>query len=265
MKIHQLLLLLLLGGSLQPAAQSTAYSHASALVGTWKYTTDSLEEIKIISPTHVFFYTRNTKGDTLAHTGAGTYTTNGNKYVEYMQYGNFETKGLKAEYNYEVGEDQFRQYGVLTLGDGTSYDINETYTRVKADQEYNGAHVGTWNQLSSSFTTEDGTKGSHTNATHIRYQIITPTHWMRISMANGQFENAFGGIYTMEGDKISSTVDFGSMPGIKGTTVEITQRIDGNKMYWSGKGKSANGSGTFQFNDVFERVAAPAGNRTAAQ
>jgi hypothetical protein len=68
-----------------------------------------------------------------------------------------------------------------------------------------------------------------------------------------------------KGDKIISTIDYGSIPNIKGTTVEITQRTEGNKLYWSGKGKNANGSETFPFEDVFERVIAPGGNRTAAQ
>lgn len=86
------------------------------------------------------------------------------------------------------------------------------------NKENHGPHVGTWNQLSSSFAMADGTKGSHTNATHIHYQIITPTHWMRIILHNNQFKNAFGGTYTMEGDKIIATVDNGSAPGMKGTT-----------------------------------------------
>jgi hypothetical protein len=199
MKIHLLLPLVLLGGSLQLAAQSSTDSNAAALVGTWKETTDSTEEIKIISPTHFFFYTRNTKEDTLTHTGAGTYTTNANKYTENLLYGNFDVKGLIAEYEYQVQGDRFKQKGILIFGDGTKVNINETYTKVNTGKGYNGPHVGTWNQLSSSFTMGDGTKQSHTNATHIRYQIITPTHWMRISMQNNQFENAFGGTYTMEG------------------------------------------------------------------
>ena len=140
------------------------------------------------------------------------------------------------------------------MQDGTKDTIHHTFIKVQEDKSYPGAHVGTWNQLSSSSTYPNGTKSSHTNATHIRYQIITPTNWMRISKKNGKFENAFGGTYTVEGDKMIMKVDYASVPGLKGVTVDITQRIEGNKLYWKAIAKDTSGKEVNHFEDVFERV-----------
>jgi hypothetical protein len=263
MKMHRLLLLLLCGSSLQLAAQTATSS--DALIGTWKETTDSLEETKIISPTHVFFYVRNTKEDTMAYSGAGTYTTKGDKYTEHLQYANFKLKDSKPEFTFKVQGGLLKQQGKVVFADGTIANVNHTFTKVQGDKMNNGSHVGTWNQLSSSFTMPDGTKESHTNATHIRYQIITPTHWMRISLQNNQFENAFGGTYTMDGNKMVAKIDYGSMPGMKGAIVDITQRVEGNKLYWSGMVKDATGKQIGQFEDVFERVSVKDSNKTAAK
>jgi len=235
-----------------PSLAQTASSASNNLVGTWMETTDSTREIKIISPTHVFFMVF-VKGS-FAYSGAGTYTTENNKYGENLQYANFDFQNMKGfTYNYNVQGDIFTQTGTLILSDGTKVPINHHFARVKTDNAYNGPHVGTWNQLSSSYTDANGTKASHTNATHIRYQIITPTHWMRISMANNQFENAMGGTYVLYGDKSINNLEYASFPS-KGMVATMTERVEGNKMYASGIVKNATGSQVVQFDDVFERV-----------
>jgi hypothetical protein len=171
-----------------------------------------------------------------------------------MQYGSFETKGIKGVYNGTVQNNQFKQQGTLVLGDGTQYAINHTFTRIDGATKNSGNQIGTWNQLSSTFNAGNGTQ-SHTNATHIRYQIITPTHWMRISLANGAFENAFGGTYTVTGDKMVFNIDFASLP-IQGATAEVTMRYEGNKMFMKGIVKGKNGNKINEIEDVFERVEA---------
>jgi hypothetical protein len=156
-------------------------------------------------------------------------------------------------FDYAVQGDKFMQKGTLTMPDGSQASINHAFTRVKSDKAYEGPHVGTWNQLSSRYTDDSGHEQSHTNATHIRFQIVTPTHWMRISIHEGKFENAMEGTYTKNGDKWNVTIDNASFPA-KGLAVEITSRLEGNKMYWSGTVKDSSGKQTNQFADVFERV-----------
>jgi hypothetical protein len=162
-----------------------------------------------------------------------------------------EVKGFT--FDYDVKGDKFMQKGTLTMPDGSQAPINHTVTRVKSHRAYDGAHAGTWNQLSSTYTDTSGTKYSHTNATHIRFQIVTPTHWMRISMRENKFENAMEGTYTVDGNKWKVMFDNASFPG-SGLNVEITSRQEGNKMYWSGTVKDTSGKQTNQFEDVFERV-----------
>ena len=225
-----------------------------ALVGAWQETTDSLHEIKLISPTHVFFFIRNVVTDSFVHAGAGTYTIADDQYTENLKYGSFDVKGFKGTYNYSVQNNQFKQQGTLEIADGTRYPINHTFTRIEGAKQNPGPHVGTWNQLSSTFLNDDGSKGSHTNATHIRYQIITPTHWMRLSLANGSFENAFGGTYTLNGNTGVFKIEFASHSFLLGATVELTQRMEGNKLTWKGPVKDAQGKQVNDIEDVFERV-----------
>ena len=244
-----LALLLLFFAALSLSAQT---SKNAALVGAWQEKADTLDEIKLISPTHVFFIVRNAITDSFVNAGAGTYTIAGDQYTENLQYGSFEVKGIKATFTYSVQGNNMKQQGTLVLGDGTQYPIDHTFSRIEGAKQNSGKQIGTWNQLSSTFNTGNGEQ-SHTNATHIRYQIITPTHWMRISLANGAFENAFGGTYTMNGNKMMAKIDFASIPAI-GSTVELTQRIEGNKMTWTGIVKDAQGKQVNDIEDVFERV-----------
>jgi hypothetical protein len=251
MKTITLLITALMICILQAFSQTTPPA-SNDLVGTWMETTDSTREIKIISPTDVFFMVF--VKDSFAVAGAGTYDTENNKYTEHLQYSNVDFSRIKGlTFDYNVQGDTFIQTGTLIMADGTQAPINHHFSRVKTDHAYNGPHVGTWKQLSSSYTDANGTKGSHTNATHIRYQIITPTHWMRISMANNQFENAFGGTYVLYGDKVIGNIDYASFPS-KGVVATWTERVEGNKLYASGVANDPTGKQLVQFEDVFERV-----------
>jgi hypothetical protein len=253
MKATQFLPLALLSITSLSVFAQTSTSNAAPLLGDWSEKTDSALEIKLISPTHVFFFAKNPTNDSFSVAGAGTYTLIGNQFTENLQYATFDLKDIKATYNYNVQGNKFTQEGTLVLSDTVRIPINHTFTRIEGAMQNSGKQIGTWNQLSSSYLNDDGTKASHTNTTHVRYQIITPTHWMRISLANGKFENAFGGTYTITGDKMMAKIDFASMP-IVGSTAELTQKFEGNKLTWTGIVKDAQGKKVNEITDVFERV-----------
>jgi len=78
--------------------------------------------------------------------------------------------------------------------------------------------VGTWDQLSSEYTLFDGTKGSHTKETTTRVDLFNGTHWMRIAHRDGKFENAVGGPYISQNNKLKLTVLYSSDPGSIGRT-----------------------------------------------
>ena len=63
-----------------------------------------------------------------------------------------------------------------------------------------------------------------------------------------------GGTYTMQGNKIYPNLEYASFPMNKGDKVEITQRVEGDKMYWNGTMKDAARKNILTFEDVFHKV-----------
>jgi hypothetical protein len=105
------------------------------------------------------------------------------------------------DFTYKLKGDRFIQSGTIIYHDGKVATIDElVFTKVKANNATNHQAIGTWNQLSSSGVMGDGQKWPHTNDTHITFQNITPTYWMRISYEDKKFENAMGGTYRAEGN-----------------------------------------------------------------
>ncbi|MDQ3289740.1 MAG: hypothetical protein M3Q05_00465, partial [Bacteroidota bacterium] len=214
------------------------------LVGTWevvslnctdtnglKITGDGsqFKETKIITPTHYFLITHRMQGDSLVFDKAiaGTVRVEGNKYIETPLY--FSQEGMdkaKTDFTYKLEGDKFIQSGTITYPDGKVASCKElVFQKVKGENQKNPA-IGTWNNLSSTSVDSKGQKTSHTNATHIRFHTITPTHWMRISYKEDKFEHAMGGTYRMEGNKVYPNFEILSFPTPKELKVEITQRLE---------------------------------------
>jgi len=113
--------------------------------------------------------------------------------------------------------------------------------------------VGTWDQLSSEYTLFDGTKGSHTKETTTRVDLFNGTHWMRIAHRDGKFENAVGGPYISQNNKLKLTVLYSSDPGSIGRSFELVYRIEGNKLYCDGTSTNSNGQ-TMTWHDISEKA-----------
>lgn len=255
MKIIRLLAAALLFCSLPANAQYAAAAPAP-VAGTWMITTGNSRAIKMLSPTHVFLMSFSK--DSLTHAAAGTYHIAGNTYTEHMQYDNIDRQGAKDfTFNYTVSQDSFIQKGDITLPNGTTVSVNEHFARVKSNKQYNGPYVGTWNLLSSTETDQHGNKQFDTNAHYNCYQLVTPTHWMRIYFANGHFARAMEGTYTANGNTLIAKVEHASFPTSGAMSVTITLRFKGNNMYETGIVQDGNGKQTSQFEDVFEKVTAP--------
>lgn len=100
----------------------------------------------------------------------------------------------------------------------------------------------------------DGTKETHSNATALRFQIFTPTHWMRFSQRDGQFENVMGGTYHMEGDKLYPKFEYGNFSADPTHVYEVTQKLESDKLHFNGIAKDAEGKTVASFEDVFQRI-----------
>ena len=243
------------------------------LIGTWEmvsikgtdadgipinWNTATLRITKIITPTHYMLMQHIVRNDSvifsLAH--AGPIQFEGNKYSHTSTIGSAAaTIGSKSDYTWNIKGNQLIQEGTITGADGKKSVIAElVYKRVSGSSSNSKNRiVGTWNQLSSEFTLFDGTKGSHTSPAVARFEIFTPTHWMRIANRDNKFENATICTYTVQNEKIKLTVISSSSSTLNNNQIELTYRVDGNKLYVKGTATNPEGK-KLVWSDVFERV-----------
>jgi hypothetical protein len=249
------------------------FAQQHPLEGTWEFVSGkgtsadgnpiaidqtAMRETKIFSPTHFIFIASTVKGDSLLFNRAvaGTWRVEGNKYFEIPTMSSQEgSDKSKTEFTWKIEGDKFIRQGLIIQPDGKKMTIDElVFQKVDDRNAPKNPAIGTWNQLSSSGQYGSGEKWSHTNATHIRFQLISPTHWMRLSFQNNAFENAMGGTYHIQGNTMHPQFQLVSSP-MDVNSAEIIQRIQGNKMHWSGTVKDSQGK-TSTFTDVFEKVTA---------
>jgi hypothetical protein len=245
------------------------------LVGTWEMVsmkgtdkdgkkfsvnTSMMRETKIITPTHYMLINHQVKGDSVIfdRCHAGTARVEGNKYIETPLLASWDSlsNDVKTDFAWNVMGDKFIQSGVISYPDGTKATLEAlVFQKVKAAPASikNNPMVGTWDQLSSSFTLPDGTKGSHTNATHTRFYVITPTHWMMIGHGDKKFQNSMGGPYQVKGHKFIPSVSFASFPVTEKFDYNVTHRFEGDKLFISGIRTGADGK-KMMWDDVFQKV-----------
>ena len=108
--------------------------------------------------------------------------------------------------------------------------------------------VGTWRQVSGTFNGKEFRPPAGT--TLIKH--VTPTQFMFVDYdKDGKVTDAFGGPYTVKGDKYEETPMYGvgDFHGLKGKTQSFTWNVEGNKWYHSGTL-----SGGVTIEEVWERV-----------
>jgi hypothetical protein len=243
------------------------------LVGTWEMVsikglnaegesfyldTTSVRETKIITPTHYILIATDVIGDSLAfnRSYSGTVTVKGDKYIEQPLISSLPIfDNVKTDYNWKIEGDKFIQSGTVVRPDGKKVFVEAlVFRRVRTKHSYpENPVIGTWDQISSSFINFDGTKEQHTNKTTQRLHVITPTHWMRISQRGHKFEHAMMGTYTMKGKTVIPVLQYSSVPMDKTDKVELTEKINGNKLYVHGVLTNA-ARKQFIWDDVFVRV-----------
>jgi hypothetical protein len=243
------------------------------LVGTWEmvsikgtdadgkplnWNTATLRITKIITPTHYMLMQHSVRNDSiifsLAH--AGPIQFEDKKYSHTSIVGSdAATIGTRCDYTWNVKGSQLIQAGTITGADGKKSVIDElVYKRVDGPSTNSkNPIVGTWDQLTSDYTLFDGTKGSHTNATVTRFYIYTPTHWMMIGHWDKKFQNAMGGTYTLQNDKINPIISVASFAIDNSVKYDISYRMEGNKLHTNGSATSADGKKMI-WRDVFQKV-----------
>jgi hypothetical protein len=243
------------------------------LIGTWKMIsvkginaegekfyrdTTTIREIKIITPTHYMLIAEDVSHDSLVFNRCygGTIQLEGKNYEEIPELSSTPLfDNVKTDYTWKVEGDKFTQAGTFTRPDGKKVILEAMiFQKVKSKKpsDSNPA-IGTWKLLSANYTGVDGTKGSYTSETTQCLQLITPTHWMYISRRNSKLESAMGGTYVASGDKFLLNLDHASFPKKSLGKLEITQKIEGDKLTINGVSTYADGR-NLTWEDVFTKV-----------
>jgi hypothetical protein len=246
------------------------------LVGTWELVSlkavdtaknkvvldqSGVREMKIITPTHYMSISHRVVADTLVFDKAiaGSIKVIGPKFIETpLHASNNDDLKIKTDFNWKVQGDKLTQSGTITLVDGKKIKLEElVFQRVTSSTLYpKNTAIGTWDQLSAGFTFENGLKDYHTRQSAVRFQIMTPSHFMQFNIRDNAFETAVGGTYVIDGGATVPTFTVASFKINQEDTSKhyIDQIVDGDIMFVKGSTISGEGKETFRWEDVYKRV-----------
>lgn len=243
------------------------------LVGTWEmisgkginaegekfsFDTTSVREIKIITPTHYMLIACDVSGDSISfnRTMAGTVRLEGDRYFEDPMHASVEIfPNLKVDFKWRLSGGKFIQSGTVVRPDGKTIVLEELVFRKvhSAKPQSKNPAIGTWNQISAFHTrASDGKRKSDFNPMDTRFLIVTPTHWMRMDLKNKKFESARYGTYSIESDRIQTSMEYASVPFKKGDKQTFTQKTQGDLMHTEYEGQTTEGKDVYE--STFKKI-----------
>lgn len=91
-----------------------------------------MRQLKILTPTHYMYIAQSADGKTFIRAGGGTYSTEGTKYIESIDYSSGQGfLGTKATFEWRTEGDKWYHTG--TVGEGeNAIGIEEVYHRAKS-------------------------------------------------------------------------------------------------------------------------------------
>jgi hypothetical protein len=235
------------------------------LIGTWKMVKARYggkeanigTEFKHVTPAH-FMLAAIDKDGTIRAAIGGPYTLKGERYEERPEYGLSDVftivKGKPQSFEWKVEGNKWYHNGTLTNG----LTIEEVWERVenmiaddskKAEAMTENKLIGTWKMVKAKF---DGKEFKiPKGATQLKH--ITPTQHMFLDFdKDGILFDARGGPYTLKGEKLEVTPEYGLsevFKVMKGKPQSFVCKVEGNKWYHSGT--LSNG---LTIEEVWERV-----------
>jgi hypothetical protein len=240
-------------------------------IGTWKLLTAkyisssgetdffnnyTVKETKIITPTHFMWMIQ--IPDSLDESkknyrlpGAGTYTINGDNYVEVLEYASWEGYARdKTNFTLQIDKNIMVQTGNITYPDGSSLTLEETWQRQNLPPQ-EGKHVGTWHMTSQKVTNPKGKTTKTDMATIKQVKIISPTHWMfvaeNIENGNKKFRGAAGGTYSLNGTRYIELLE-----NAEDIQTDYVLQVKGNKLFMQGSLINPQGE-KFIYDEVYQR------------
>ncbi|QHT71128.1 hypothetical protein GXP67_32985 [Rhodocytophaga rosea] len=242
-------------------------------VGTWKllsakyssstgevdyFNSYNKKETKIITPTHFMWMTQlpdslNPTRVKLASAGGGTYTMEGNNYIENLEYASWDGYA-KDKTNFtlqtESNNNVMIQSGTIKYPDGSFVKLEETWQRQNFPAN-DGKHVGTWHMISQKVTDPKGKTTKMQIDTIKQVKILTPTHWMfikeHIKDGKKSFAGANGGSYTLNGTRYVEYLE-----NAEDVQTDYTLEVKGNKLTMVGTLTTPDGQKTI-YDEVYMR------------
>lgn len=239
------------GNNKSAAFSETANGQAAhPLQGTWKllaahwnadtkqFADNTIYKIYTANRFAFLFYNEATK--TFSGGGGGTYTVDGDRFTEHLEYFSFDTTavGSAQTYQFEIKDGIFHQSGTLNTDKYTDYTIHEFYERVEPGigaLSENHPLVGVWQ-------VEEAAYGGHESDIAGRYgkvlKIITPGHFYvaYFNPETGYFNGLGFGSWNAEEDRYTETIKAYSWDASAvGQTVTFNWRVEGDRFFQSGK------------------------------
>jgi uncharacterized beta-barrel protein YwiB (DUF1934 family) len=242
-------------------------------MGTWKllsakYTSSTgqvdyfnsynKKETKIITPTHFMWMTQlpdslNPARVKLASAGGGTYTMQGDNYIEVLEYASWEGYAKdKTNFTLQIESNNniMIQSGTINNPDGSWTKLEETWQR-QTFPTNDGKHVGTWHMISQKVTDPSGKTIKMEMDTIKQVKILSPTHWMFIkeTIKDGKktFAGANGGSYTLNGTRYVEYLE-----NAEDVQTDYTLEVKGNKLSMVGTLTTADGK-KYIYDEVYMR------------
>lgn len=217
--------------------------------------TTSVREIKLITPTHYMLMAHDVVGDSLIfnRTYAGKVDIKGDQYIETPLMSSLQiVDGVKTMFTWRLEGDRFIQSGSVARPDGRTVKVELVFRKIKSPSWPQNPALGTWRILSSTLTTPEG-------KTHVEkvpevevMEIITPTHWMGISYRNNKFENALGGTYSLQQNRMLQLTLYAARPMHTDSHVVLELDRKGGRVNVNGTITAP--KGRFTFEEVWEQM-----------
>jgi hypothetical protein len=232
-----------------PPAEAIEASIAQQLQGTWKLTAASWNTdtkqfadntmYKIFTEDRFAFLWYDPASNSFTGAGGGTYTVDGNRFTEKIEYLSLDSTGVGTSqtYDFEILNGILHQYGEMNTTDFSNYSIQEFYGKVEpgiGTLEEKHPLIGVWNIEEASYGGEQ-----HDIAT--RYgqvlKIITPGHFYGafFNPETGNFNGVAFGSWEAQDDQYIETIKAYSWDdSAVGKTYAFDWKVEEGKFYQTG-------------------------------
>src|SRR6266498_2061166 len=169
--------------------------------------------------------------------GGGTYITNGNQYIETLNFFSWDSTaaGKTYTFNYKVQGNNYMQEGVINSDKYKDFVIKEQYEKITSSVPVKDASLeGVWQLQKGEWGNEKSNEGKWVGVVRIKIYACPRFAWAQYNPATKQFIGAGGGTYQFDGKRLTENLDYTTydMPLNKPYELDIV-KIAGKKFMQS--------------------------------